>query len=343
MHWAVLAPFFTDSVLPTVRWIDDFVPGTRHSFTKIARPDPEAGAGWHQRASALTPFAEWLVCWRQSAAGWRRTRGGLLTVFPQLAATAGLRAMMSARRAPMVAWCFNVGNVPSGLKQRLSRLALARFQRLVVHSTGEIGVLSRWLDLPASRFTFVPLQCHEIPSHADEDDARPFVLAMGSAHRDYATFLRCAGRLGYPTTIVAGRNALRGLEIPSCVEVVSGLTFDECHRLAQRARVNVVPLLPTVTAAGQVTLVQALRMGRAVVVTDCVGSRDYVVDSVTGLLVRPQSVDDMAEAISRAWEDAPLRRRLRDNARAYGAERLSDEAAGRALERILDEVEQAAA
>src|SRR4029077_13203104 len=116
---------------------------------------------------------------------------------------------------------------------------------------------------------------------------------------------------------------------------------DECRTLAQRARVNVIPVLNEDTASGQVTLVEAMRMGRAVVATRCIGSEDYVEDEISGLLVAPRSVEELERALRRTWDDAALRRHLGAGAARFAAEHCSDEAAGRALARILGEVEDA--
>jgi hypothetical protein len=49
-------------------------------------------------------------------------------------------------------------------------------------------------------------------------------------------------------------------------------------------------------------------------------------------------VDDLAGAIERLWNDEAMRERLGANAREYATKYCSDEAAGVALKRVLDEV-----
>jgi len=238
-----------------------------------------------------------------------------------------------------VAWCFNLGGLHRGLKRIAARAACARIDRIIVHSRAETQRYAEWLGLPRERFRFVPLQRGRIPIVADEEVRAPFVLAQGSAHRDYATLFEAVRRSGHPTLVVAGRHALAGLEIPPNVEIRSSLSHSECRRLAQRARVNVIPVVNEETASGQVTLVEAMRMGRAVVATRCIGSEDYVDSGNTGLLVRTRSVEELRDAIDRVWDDAPLRESLGRNAARFAAEHCSDEAAGSALARILEELE----
>jgi glycosyltransferase involved in cell wall biosynthesis len=246
---------------------------------------------------------------------------------------------MAFRRKALVAWCFNMGAMYGGLKGMTARTMLSRVDRFVVHSRAEVSRYAQWLQLPADRFRFVHLQRAPIPIEETEDERHPFVLAMGSARRDYATFFEAVRNTGFPTIVVAARYALAGLAIPDNVDVRSSLTARDCHRLAQRARVNVVPVLNQETASGQVTLLEAMRMRRAVVATHCTGSEDYIEDGVTGLLVEPREVESLRRAIERLWSDAALRARLAGEAERFVVKHCSDEAAGESLGRILNEVE----
>lgn len=334
MHWTVAATFTVDPALD--RWLVPFVPGDRHRFTLIpARPV----GSWHRRGRVTGP-AEWAQAFQQAHAAWRASRGGIVTVFPQLAVMSGLHQRTVLNCKPVVAWCFNMGATYGGIKRTVARAALARVDRFVVHSTAEVQQYSEWLRLPRERFRFVHLQRAPIAVMEDEDTERPFVLAMGSARRDYRTFLQAARQSKLPTIVVAARHALEGLTIPENVQVRSSLPIADCHRLAQRARVNVIPVLNSKTASGQVTIVEAMRMGRALIATRTIGSEDYVQHGLTGLLVEQQSVEALRDAIERLWNDAPLRARLSENATRFVEERCSDAAAGKALREVLDEVEE---
>lgn len=338
MHWSVAASFINERYVETTPWLDDFVPGEQHSFTKIPRRDALSNLSWHKRSSRTTSLAEWQALWHQSREAWKTTNGGIITVFPQLAITTGLQQQLCNQNIPVVAWCFNIGQCYPGLKQQMSRFALQNINRFIVHSQAERKALSEWLNLPLERFEFVPLQRAAIPITEKEDTENPFILAMGSANRDYPTLFKAVEKLNIRTIVVAATHALSGLDIPPQVELYSGLTMPECHRLVQKARLNVVPLLDTATAAGQVTIVEAMRMNRPVIATRCTGSEDYIQQGKTGFLVEPGSVEDLTESLEKLWSDSALRDEFAQNAGQYAAQYFSDEAAGMALNRILDEV-----
>lgn len=238
----------------------------------------------------------------------------------------------------MIAWMFNLKQPYAGVKGWLARKALGSVDRIVVHSRAEIEAYSRWLGLPRERFSFVPLTA-DIPVVGpwDEDDAAPYVIALGTANRDYATLLRAVRRLGVRTIIVAGDSALQGLEIPPNVEVRSQLPLEACHRLVQRARLHVIPIKNTEAPSGQVTLIEGMMIGCPIVVTRCAGSQDYLAEGREGLMVDPGDDASLEAAIRGLWHDAAERRRLSGAARERGLAQYSSPAAARAMAEMLQQ------
>jgi hypothetical protein len=338
MHWTIAAPFFNRSNLGHTSWLERYVPGHQHQFTLIPREKPLPS--WHERKSKFTTLDEWLLYWQQGAAAVKATEGGVITVFPQLAAVAGMQQQLLGSQVPVVAWLFNVGTCHGGLRKQFSKVSLRQITRFIVHTRRERQIYSDWLELPIERFEFVPYQVPEIPVTYAEDTQQPFIAALGSAHRDFSTLFKAVETLKIPTVVASGPRALAGLEIPAQVQTPLGMSKADCLKLAQQARINVVPLAPNhqATAAGQVTIVEAMRMGRALIATRGSGVEDYISDGETGLLAEPHSVTDLMQAIQRLWDDAALRQRISQNAMQYAATHCSDQAAGRALGQVLDAI-----
>jgi glycosyltransferase involved in cell wall biosynthesis len=335
MQWTVITPFLEQTDNPN--WLTSYVPGKQHQFRMLNR-QTSSEKSWHTRRKRETGYEEWLGFINQTKTALADKPDGIITVFPQLAATVGLRQRITRKRIPVIAWCFNLGACYPGVKRLVAQTALKDVDRFIVHSNRERENLSQWLELPLSRFEFVPLQRAEISITEQEEMTNPFLLTMGSAQRDYPTFFKAVEKLGIRTVIVAGSHALAGLTIPKNVEVQSGLTMNQCLQLAQKARISVVPLLDNQTASGQVTIIEAMRMNRPVIATRCIGSEDYIKHGETGLLVEPFSVDDLAHNIEQLWNNQELRHNIGKQAGDYSSKHFSDQAAGAALGRILDDV-----
>ena len=343
MRWAVIAPFFSGpDRTPDERqmWIDDFDNSGQHSYVKVPVFAPHGLKSWHDRKGRATPFRTWLYHWRQARRAWRPDCSGVITIFPQLAMMAAIQKAFSVRRsrAPILAWCFNVGKKPFWLNAFLARVFLRQIDHFVVHSQAEIQTLNCWFGIPKSKISFVHLQQAPIALTTTEDRANPFLVAMGSANRDYATLIEAVRGLELRLIIIASPRSLSGLDIPETIEVVSGLTPEQCRLLAQRARINVVPLADVATASGQVTIVEALRMGRPLVATRAVGSVDYIVDGESALLVEASDPIELKRAILQLWNDFALRQMLSRNALIYAEATLSDEVAASKLSQLLCDI-----
>lgn len=327
MKWHVLTPFLQTR---DQAWITDSLAG--HQFNII--PASYRHDGPRKRASGR----HWLDFAGQTLQARRESRAGdgFITAFPPLATMTGALRRLHLLKGPQVAWTFNLGTLRRGLSHGLARRALATVDVLVVHSRQEIETYSQWLGLPSSRFEYVPLGRVLRQPWLAEDEARPFVLAMGAANRDWANFLRAMAVLGHRTIIVAPPQALDGLDLPACVELRTGLSREQCQALCQQARVNVVPIDNQATASGQIALIEAMMFGRASVATRCPGTRDLAQDGQHALLVSPGDATALADGIDALWQDAGLRARLGQGAAARVRAEFSEQAEARHLQRILD-------
>lgn len=328
----VLAPFFGADG----RWIDDFCRRADLEFRKPSFPRPVAP--WHARGAA-TPPAEWLGYFGYAARSMRWRPDCVVTSFPQLAlATAALLALGGHRATRLVAWNFNLGSISRRWKGRLAGMPLARVDRFVVHARSEIGSYARWLGLDEARFRFIPLQRGRIGEVAASPIPQPYIVSMGSANRDYRTLIDAVAGTGIRTVVIAGRSLLDSLpEHPGLVKL-HGLTPRECDSVLGGAALSVVPISSTETASGQVTFTTSMRMGVATVATRCVGTVDYLRDGETGLLVPPGDARALRRAVETLWRDEALRRRIAEAGRRHADEHFSDEAAGRHLAAVIDEV-----
>ncbi len=331
MHWVVAAPYFETAA---DRWISDSVVGGRHRFTLVPRVGDDRN--WHQ-ASASAGVGEWADRGRQALAAIAAPADGIITVFPQLAATtAGLKRVRCDRR-PLVAWLFNTEGIATGIRRAGARVALRQVDRFVVHSTAEIPVYGRLLGLPVERFSFVPLQYGgEVEAARPPDQDEPYVFATGTGYRDYETFFAAMGKLGHRTLVLASDRALRGLTVPDNVEILSQISRPEIRRLVRHAAVNVVPLTGEGTTAGLVTIVETFRHGRSMVITRRPGLDDYCSENENVLCADPGDAGELAAAVDTMWSDESERARLDRAALEFAEANCTDGAAAAALVEVLD-------
>jgi len=336
MHWLLVTPFLQRR---DQDWIHRHIRSERHSF------DVVTAEYRHERSRRQSSAGQWLDFLRQSVRAWiaaarsARKPVGFITAFPQLAVCLGLLKRLTGSRAPLVVWFFNMARAYGGPKRQLAAFALAGVDAFVVHSRREIKTYASMLGLPEDRFVFIPFTEELVEPTLTEDIDDPFILAMGTANRDYRALLDAVAQSGLRTVIVAGPHALDDLTVPANVTVRSGLTLAECHALCQRARVNVIPLDTEDTASGQVTLRYAMMFGKAVVATVSIGTEDYIEDGVTGLLVPPHDPAALARAIGELWNEPARRAAIGRAARAWLLQHAGFEVGPQRLAEILDRLD----
>lgn len=331
-RWNVAARFFKG---PDVRWLDDFIIDPNLTFRKILSPGED---GWHSSRRRRTTSGQWLEILRH---GWRAFAAqphGIITCFPQLAMTVGALKGLTARKTKIVAYNFNLGGLPGGARRLLARLAARHVDIFVVHSPSEVVPYARYLSVEERRIRFVPLQRGELTLERREDMLAPYLLAMGSAHRDYFTLISVAESLGLRTLIVTRKDMIEQLPKRPCVEFRHGLSEAECLELLAGARLSVIPIDNLATASGQVTVVNSMMLGVAVIATKCPGTDGYLEDGVTGLLVEPFDTEGMKQAIRRLWYNLAEREAVASAGKAYALNHFSDPAVAGALQAILAEL-----
>jgi glycosyltransferase involved in cell wall biosynthesis len=188
-----------------------------------------------------------------------------------------------------------------------------------VLSTEELEAFPSTWGVDSERVFFTPF-CYTLK---DEDLAKPVsedggVFAGGDSRRDYDTLLEAARRTDARVTLATGLLDGRD-DIPPNVEA-GRVSHERFFELMRETSVVVVPFpARTERSAGQQTYLNAMALGKPVIVADSAGVRDYVEDGETGLLVPPADPDALAAAID--W--------VLDPANAEAVERMKE--AGRRI------------
>lgn len=143
---------------------------------------------------------------------------------------------------------------------------------------------------------FVTPYCHTL---SDADLAAPTstrggVFAGGNSLRDYGPLVAAAGELDVPVTL-----ATKLVDGPLPANITAGpVPYERFFELLRNARAVVVPLADrNDRTAGQQTYLNAMALGKAVIVTDSPGVREYVEDGRTGIVVPPNDPAALARAI----------------------------------------------
>jgi glycosyltransferase involved in cell wall biosynthesis len=212
-----------------------------------------------------------------------------------------------------------------------------------VHSTQEQESFPGIWGVDARRVRFMPYRYTFEEEEVDAPTAEESgVFAGGDSLRDYELLLRAAARVNAEITVASGAFSPEDHRaLPPNLRTVGAVPHEGFVDLMRRARVVVVPLKPRPDrSAGQQTYLNAMAMGKAVVVTDAPGVRDHIVHRKTGLIVPYGDPDALAEALewvlepAHAAEVGTMRAHAREAAHTqYGTDSY--------VERLLEVVDEA--
>ncbi len=195
-----------------------------------------------------------------------------------------------------------------GLADRLEHANRSRTARTIERYAGADQLLvmsTAELDLLQS----VGLkQAHLIPFGVDVDFWSPssapvgdYVFAVGSDPcRDFDTLVESCP---YPLKLMTRSRSLVSAPVSKHVAFVQGDTFD-LRRLYAEARLVVVPLKDCRQPSGQTTVLQAMAMGKAVVLTRTRGLwSDLLIHDENCLFVPPGDSNALRRELTRAYTD----------------------------------------
>lgn len=244
-------------------------------------------------------------------------------------------------KIPHMAFSFNHDNKRFfyGPFKWIAKRALPTIDLFVVYSSGERQLFHDLYGIPTKKISFQHWAVNppKVPEPLPEKFAslQPYLCSIGRSNRDFATFCKAVDGLPVNGVIVCSRGALEGIDLPDNVHVFSGLSTDECLQLIKGSEFSVVPLLDASVGAGHITIVYAMQLGKAQVITEVDTVRDYFTPGEHGVFVPPQDADAMRAAFTQLLENPTLRNGYGAKALAFAEQWLNEPAAARNLVQLL--------
>lgn len=174
------------------------------------------------------------------------------------------------------------------------------------------------LNYPVSKVSFIYDKVDQKFFSPSTEKSGEFILAVGQEQRDYETLLNAVSGTDIPLVVVASSpwsSFSVKVQNPKNVTILTNIPFIQLRDLYARARLVVVPLFDVDYAAGANGLLEAMSMGKPLILGRSVGIRDYIVDGETGWYSTPGDPVQLREKILELWDAPAERRRLGTNAR----------------------------
>lgn len=210
-------------------------------------------------------------------------------------------------------------------KRSYFRWLITASTRVVVYSRRRIDLYSRVFAVQKEKFVCVPYHTtldgyHAVFKMNDSAVTQGNYIFAGGDYRDYKTFLDAVRNLPYEVIIATRLKCyFIGLDIPKNVRVISA-SHEEFLQLMAGAKVVVVPLHGGVLhSGGEQTYLNAMALGKPVVVADDGGAEEYISNGLTGVVVKPGDAKDLRRALLSVLDNPSLASSMGQNAKRAAA------------------------
>ena len=265
---------------------------------------------------------------------------------PALAAWCAFFARLLGLKVPIIAHTFNFTELPSPFKRTVLGSMLSRVDRLIVFSRLERSLYAKAFYLPEDHFDVIHWGVNPPDVDSPDSPLEPgdYVCAIGGNARDYGTLLKAAHMMPHIRFVCVVRpDSLRSLDIPRNVTVHTDLPLGQTMNVLMHSRFMVLPLLHSEVPCGHVTIVAAMHLGKAFIVTGSEGVRDYVQDGHNAVTVSPRSATALVEATELLWSDPALCERLGQNGRRFARLECTEEGVVRHFRGCLEAIRRSLA
>ena len=210
--------------------------------------------------------------------------------------------------------CFDLLMPRESHLMRLTRSWLKNIDAILCIRRGDISTLERRFGIQPGKcdFVYFPIDPEIAKVPVTEED---YIYSAGWAYRDWKTLIGALSGQPYRAIISAGDSPSMPSGYRAHIEVLPLLSPEGGRKVMANARLVVLAFEDTDLPCGPLILLEAMAMGKPVVATNINGTRDYVRDEETAILVPPWDSQAMATAIRRLMEDGETRRNMGSAAR----------------------------
>lgn len=265
----------------------------------------------------------------------------VVSLSPQMSLSTAIWMRLFGIRTPHLAYGFNHGDGRffSGMHGVIAKWAFKGIWGVVVFSEAEKEIYSNAYGIPVEKFSFT----HWAVKDPDTNDAwwsaqnfeGKYICSLGRNNRDWKSLLEAAQSIPVKFVLVCTRDALQGLNIPANVTVLHDLTSAQCSSIVKKALLNVVPILDDSRGAGHITVVNSMKLGVPLVITNNATLHDYFVDGQHGSVYDANNVISLENSIRKIIlandGDHVLSRQCKD----FAEEWFTEAATKRSLEALL--------
>jgi len=172
---------------------------------------------------------------------------------------------------------------------------------IVVHSELELDHYCQ-IFKNCEKFEFIRVGTRHPLKHQVLNGSGGYFFAAGRSNRDYHTLIQAFRLQPHPLKIACLRESLHGMNLPENVEPHFDAYGSKYLELLEHAYAVIIPIDDVNISAGQLVLIEALRLGKICIVTEGPCLKDYI-DPSCMFTVPPHDPEALAERVDKLYNE----------------------------------------
>ena len=166
---------------------------------------------------------------------------------------------------------------------------------------------------------------------------KPYILSIGYNKRDWDTLIKAYETLDTEVELHLLGNDSWKSDNPK-IKILPPVSVTDMKQMIEGSLFGVLPLKWFNYSYGQMTLMQQMALGKAVIVSEVPSVKDYVQDGRDALLYPPEDAEVLAEKMKLLLEDDCLRKKLGKEATKTIKERINEKKMASEIEKFIGDI-----
>jgi glycosyltransferase involved in cell wall biosynthesis len=183
--------------------------------------------------------------------------------------------------------------------------------KIIVFSANEVNYYAGLFSVDPSLFVYIPLGIEPVTDLTEDENLlkQQYILSVGRSNRDYDFLLDALKNTPYKVKILS--DTLQQVSL-SNIEIHNDVFGKEMFHYMNNCFCVVIPLMNPQISSGQLVLLNAMQLGKPVIVTESEGISDYIVDRYNGLIIKKEK-EALLAALQLLYSDTELYRTIAEN------------------------------
>jgi glycosyltransferase involved in cell wall biosynthesis len=179
------------------------------------------------------------------------------------------------------------------------KACVKKMDGIICHSRDEANYYLNLFHLDQEKIKFIPYGIELPQINFQKNGEEAYIVAAGRSNRDYELLKTAMHGVKTKLKIYCGRDhkVLTQSRNKSNLELCIDRPLEEFLEGLYNALFVIAPLRLPEISSGQLVLLQSMALGKAVIATDCWGTRDYIKPMENGILVPPGDASGLREKI----------------------------------------------